>query len=94
MKRNVTCLQLWSRLIIHIWRIRLTEYKKNRHQTEIVSFHLCQPTGDGGLCTGFHGNRAAGLDFEDVLQDSYPLLQDIGRIGSQTESLLLRDQLI
>lgn len=59
-----------------------------------MSSHLCQPTCDGGLGAGFHGNWAAGLDFEDVLQDSDPFLQDIGRIGSQTESLLLCDQLI
>lgn len=71
-------------------KTKIVEQKKFK----FLPSHLCQPTCDGGLGAGFHGNRAAGLDFEDVLQNSDPLLQDVGRIGRQAEGLLLRDQLI
>lgn len=44
----------------------------------IQASHLCKPASHSGLSTDFHGNRAAGLDFEYVLQNSDPLLQDVG----------------
>lgn len=56
--------------------------------------HLCKPASHGGLCPRLHGNRAAGSDFQDVLQNSDPLLQDVGRVSGQIEGLLLRDQLM
>lgn len=55
---------------------------------------LCQPASHSGLGSRLHGNRAAGLYFEYVLQNSDPLLEDVGRIRSQVEGLLLCDQLI
>lgn len=43
-----------------------------------LSLYLCEPTPDGGLGRGLHRQGAAGLDFDDVLQNPDPVLQDIG----------------
>lgn len=43
-----------------------------------LCLYLCEPTPDGGLGRGLHRQRAAGLDFDDVLQNPDPVLQDIG----------------
>ena len=62
--------------------------------TWLLSPHLCEPASHGGLGRGLHRDRAAGLDFEYVLQNPDPLLQDVGWIGGQIEGLLLCNQLI
>lgn len=59
-----------------------------------LCLYLCEPTPDGGLGRGLHRERAAGLDFDDVLQNPDPVLQDIGRVGGQVEGLLLSNQLL
>lgn len=55
---------------------------------------LRKPTSHRGLCSRLHGKRATGLDFEYILQNPDPLLQDVGWIRGQIEGLLLCNQLI
>lgn len=43
-----------------------------------LGLYLCEPPPDGGLGRGLHRQRAAGLDFDDVLQNPDPVLQDVG----------------
>ena len=55
---------------------------------------LGQPAPHSRLGRGLHGDGAAGLDLENVLEHPDPLLQDVGRISRQVEGLLLRNQLM
>lgn len=58
------------------------------------STDLCEPASHGGFLSHLHRNGAAGLDLQNVLQNSDPLLQDIGGVSGQEKGRLLCNQLI